>query len=140
MIYFYQNISYMEVITLIVLAIALLVLDIFYINYVIIPSGFSKMIQNIQGSPIHLNIYGAFLSYLTIIIGLYYFIISKQGTILDAFILGLVMYGVYDATNIATIKKWDPFVAIIDTLWGATLFSLTTMAVYSFNHTPIILY
>lgn len=130
----------MEVITLIVLAVGLLVLDIFYINYVIIPSGFSKMIQNIQSSPIQLNMYGALLSYLAIIIGLYYFIISKQGTILDAFILGLVMYGVYDATNIATIKKWDPFVAIIDTLWGATLFSLTTMLVYSFNHTPIIFY
>ena len=130
----------MEIITLTVLAIALLVLDIFYINYVIVPSGFSKMIQNIQGSPIQLNIYGAFLSYLAIIIGLYYFIISRQGTILDAFILGLVMYGVYDATNIATIKKWDTYVAVIDTLWGATLFALTTMAVYSFNQTPIIFY
>lgn len=126
--------------TLVVLAISLLVLDIVYINYVIIPSGFSKMIENIQGSPIHLNMYGAFLSYLAIIVGLYYFIISRQGSILDAFLLGLVMYGVYDATNIATIKKWDPFVSIIDTLWGATLFALTTMIVYSFNNTPIIFY
>lgn len=126
--------------TLIILAVALLALDIFYINYVIIPSGFSKMIENIQGSPIQLNMYGAFLSYLAIIVGLYYFIIARQGTILDAFILGLVMYGVYDATNIATIKKWDPFVSIIDTFWGATLFALTTMIVYSFNNTPIFFY
>lgn len=126
--------------TLIILAIALLGLDVFYINYVIIPSGFSKMIENIQGSPIQLNMYGAFLSYLAIIVGLYYFIISRHGTILDAFILGLVMYGVYDATNIATIKKWDPTVSIIDTLWGATLFALTTMIVYSFNNTPIFFY
>ena len=130
----------MDVITLVIVALALLVLDIFYINYVIIPSGFSKMIENIQGSPIQLNMYGAFLSYLAIIIGLYYFIISKQSTILDAFILGLVMYGVYDATNIATIKKWDPFVSVIDTMWGATLFALTTMIVYSFNKTPIVFY
>jgi uncharacterized membrane protein len=126
--------------TIFVIAVVLLILDIFYINYVIIPSGFSKMIENIQGSPIRLNIVGALLSYLAIILGLYYFIISRQGTILDAFILGLVMYGVYDATNIATIKKWDPTVSIIDTLWGATLFSLTTMIVYSFNNTPIFFY
>ena len=125
--------------TIFVIAVVL-ILDIFYINYVIIPSGFSKMIENIQGSPIRLNTVGALLSYLAIILGLYYFIISRQGTILDAFILGLVMYGVYDATNIATIKKWDPTVSIIDTLWGATLFSLTTMIVYSFNNTPIFFY
>ena len=38
-------------------------------------------------------------------------------------------YGVYDFTNLALLSKWQLFTAVTDTLWGGTLFYLTTVLV-----------
>ena len=46
-----------------------------------------------------------------------------------SFLLGLVTYGVYDFTNLALLSKWQLFTAVTDTLWGGTLFYLTTVLV-----------
>jgi uncharacterized membrane protein len=66
-----------------------------------------------------------------LIAGLNYFIIQRNRSIPEAFFVGLVIYGVYDSTNYATLKKWEPSVAIMDTLWGGSLFALTTAITYS---------
>ena len=36
-------------------------------------------------------------------------------------LLGLVAYGTYDITNLATLKNWPPIVAIVDMIWGTVL-------------------
>jgi uncharacterized membrane protein len=33
---------------------------------------------------------------------------------------GLVVYGVYDLTNMATLRGWPPLLTVVDILWGAT--------------------
>ena len=38
-----------------------------------------------------------------------------------AFMFGLVAYGTYNLTNMATVKGWSPFVVCIDMLWGGSL-------------------
>ena len=38
-----------------------------------------------------------------------------------AFMFGLVAYGTYNLTNMATIKGWSPSVVFVDMLWGGTL-------------------
>ena len=60
-----------------------------------------------------------------------YFIISRNLPVLDAFLFGFVIYGVYDSTNYAMLKKWSPYLAIMDALWGGTLMALTTLITYS---------
>lgn len=40
---------------------------------------------------------------------------------LSGFIFGLVVYGVYDLTNQATLRNWPILVTVVDALWGATL-------------------
>jgi uncharacterized membrane protein len=35
-------------------------------------------------------------------------------------LLGLVAYGTYDFTNLATLKGWPPIVSIVDLAWGIT--------------------
>jgi uncharacterized membrane protein len=40
-------------------------------------------------------------------------------------ILGLIAYGTYDFTNLATIKDWPVVVSVVDLVWGI---SLTTVA------------
>lgn len=87
---------------------------------------FNKQIIKIQGTPIKINLLGAFLSYFFIIISLYWFIIKDKKSLKDAFILGISMYGVYEYTNLALLKNWNIKTTIIDTLWGGILFLIST--------------
>jgi uncharacterized membrane protein len=68
-----------------------------------------------------------------LILGLYYFIIKPNRSIKDAFLLGLVIYGVYEGTNYALFNNWSEYIVIIDTLWGGILFALTTFIIKYFN-------
>jgi len=86
---------------------------------------FQNMIKNIQGSDLQMNIIPTIVCYFFLIFLLYYFIVHKRQTVLDAFLLGVGVYGVYETTNLAIFKKWEPMVGIIDTLWGGILFSLS---------------
>lgn len=45
-------------------------------------------------------------------------------TAMDAFLLGLCVYAVYDFTNYAIFDKYDLTVGIADTLWGGVLFTI----------------
>ncbi len=50
--------------------------------------------------------------------------IEKQQWILAAFyggLLGLVAYGTYDITNLATLKNWPAVVSVVDMIWGTVL-------------------
>ena len=119
---------YIMLYPIIISSIVMLVLDIAYLSTFGKP--FVDQTVMIQKSPFELNYIGAMASYLCMIIGLNYFVISKQGSLQDAFVLGIVMYGVYDATNMALLKKWLPDLALMDTLWGATLMTVTTFLTY----------
>jgi uncharacterized membrane protein len=78
---------------------------------------------------------GAF--YLFYIGGIVYFAVAPamqsgnwtQALIAGA-ILGLVAYGTYDMTNLATIRDWSVSVTIIDILWGAALTGTAATAGY----------
>ncbi len=65
--------------------------------------------------------------------GLNYFIIKPKRSISDAFLLGLVIYGVYETTNWAIFNKWSVKSVIIDTLWGGILFASTAFIVRSLS-------
>ena len=53
-------------------------------------------------------------------------------------LFGLVAYGTYDLTNLATIKGWSLKVTIIDLLWGGiltgTVSALTIWIMSKINH------
>lgn len=85
---------------------------------------FNKLINNIQGSYIKLRFDGALYAYICIVFVFNYFILNKNGTLLDAFLLGFLTYGIYEGTNRAIFSKWSLDVMIIDSLWGGILFSL----------------
>jgi len=109
--------------------IILLILDIPMISYVNNKMYFSMFnkINNGQVMTINNNkIISAIIAYLLLAFGLYYFIKNKN----DAFILGIIIYGVYNTTNYFTINNYSMEVAIKDTLWGGILFYLI-MWIYS---------
>ena len=41
--------------------------------------------------------------------------------LLKAFVFGVVAYGTYNLTNMATVKGWSPSVVFVDMLWGGSL-------------------
>ena len=91
----------------------------------------SKMYGGIQNSPLKINLVGAALCYIALTFLLYYFILSKKRKILDAFLLGLAVYAVYETTNYATFTKWPIYMLVVDTLWGGILFAITAKIYYS---------
>ena len=98
--------------------------DFIYLN--LFKNYFDKQIQRVQGSQTKFNFLGAILCYIFLIIGINYFIIKPRKSVSEAFLLGIVIYGVYETTNYAIFKNWTLLTVIIDTLWGGTLFAITT--------------
>lgn len=112
---------------LLVSAIVLVSIDFIYLN--LIKDYFGKQIESVQQSKLKVNYLGAAICYIFLIVGINYFIIKPNRSVQDAFLLGLVIYGVYETTNYALFKNWHILTVIIDTLWGGILFALTTYIV-----------
>lgn len=111
-------------------AIIMLLLDGIYLSS--FSAFFNKVVHQVQGKNIQMNMVGVIFCYIFLIIGLNYFIISQRKSLTDAFILGLVVYGVYETTTYALFEKWSPAAVLLDTSWGAILFTLTTYFTYKF--------
>lgn len=81
-----------------------------------------------------LKIISAILCYLLMTGGIYYFSVKENNT-LNALILGLIVYGIYNTTNYSTLNKFSLNVALIDTIWGTTLFTAVAFIVITFFNT-----
>jgi uncharacterized membrane protein len=109
---------------LLISSIIFITIDFIYLN--VMKNYFNNQVQRIQGSPIKINYLGTALCYIFLIIGINYFIIKPHKSVNDAFLLGIIIYGVYETTSYALLKNWSIITVIIDTLWGGLLFATTT--------------
>ncbi len=80
-------------------------------------------LTNIVNDTMQVNWPAALLVWALIVIGGIMFALPRtDGTIISGLLwgalYGLVLYGVYDLTNLALIKDWPLFIAAIDVLWG----------------------
>ena len=112
---------------LLISSIIFISIDFIYLN--VMKNYFNNQVQRIQGSPIKINYLGTALCYIFLIIGINYFIIKPHKSVNDAFLLGIIIYGVYETTSYALLKNWSIITVIIDTLWGGLLFATTTYLV-----------
>ena len=112
---------------LLVSAIIFVIIDSIYLTS--LSNYFNNQIKLVQGSPIKMNFIATLLCYIFLIFGINYFIIKPNRSIQDAFLLGIVIYGVFETTNMALFSKWSWLTFIMDTLWGGILFALTTFVV-----------
>ena len=108
----------------------LLALDFIYLSSN--KGAFETQIVQIQRVVMQVKILPVILCYLLLIIALNYFILRTHRPVWEAFMLGAIIYGVFDTTNYALFKKWDWKFALMDGLWGGVLFALTTSVIYSF--------
>ena len=113
---------------IILLAIIFVLVDAGFIF--LIRNTYQNMIQKIQGSSLKMKLVPTIACYVILISSLYYFIIHKKGSYLDAFLLGFVIYAVFDLTNMVIFKKWDLMTSLMDMTWGGVLFASTTYLTY----------
>ena len=77
------------------------------------------MVKKIQGgAPMTLRWEGAPIVY----IALAYLLLQTHSN-MQAFLVGLSTYAVYDFTNLTIFKEFSPYMAVADTLWGGILFA-----------------
>ena len=74
------------------------------------------------------NWIAAIIFYLLFIVGVLVFVVlpglednSLKTTLLRAALFGLITYGTYDLTNLATVKDWPLMITIVDLIWGTAL-------------------
>src|SRR5690242_332550 len=77
------------------------------------------------------------LFYLVFVLGLVFLVVLPAlngGSWLTALwmgaMLGLVAYGTFDITNLATLKGWSQTLALADLAWGTTLSAVSATAGY----------
>ncbi len=87
-----------------------------------------------QGSALAPRWGAAILVYLLIPAGVVIFVrplLSENSSLLQTFgwgaIFGLVLYGVYDLTNLAILDKWTLRMTIADIIWGGVLCGTTSV-------------
>jgi uncharacterized membrane protein len=78
-----------------------------------------EMIRDIQGSALSLKVVPAIIVYLAL-----GYLATVPSTAAEAFGLGFATYAVYDFTNLATLKKYQPAFALADSTWGGVLFTI----------------
>jgi uncharacterized membrane protein len=114
----------------------MLVADAAWLSY--IAPEFRAMIAGIQGSPMTARLVPAAICYAVMILGLWYFVIRSASDPVTAATqgaaLGATVYGVYEMTNLATIKGWNSRIALMDWIWGTLLFAGTASAVVAITH------
>ncbi|MGU3575316.1 DUF2177 family protein, partial [Brucellaceae bacterium C25G] len=83
----------------------------------------------------HLGVAAGF--YLIYVIGIVYFAVlpafnsnNWQLALFNGALLGLVAYGTYDMTNLATLKNWSWSLSIVDMAWGTFLTAGSAAAGY----------
>jgi uncharacterized membrane protein len=86
-----------------------------------------RIFAEIQGQPLQFRIIPAMIVYLIMIVGVWFFAVLPAGDWISAggrgALLGAVMYGVYDMTNLATLVAYPMEFAISDMMWGTVLCS-----------------
>lgn len=101
--------------------ISVLIMD--YVYFSVFGKKFVGLIEMVQKRPFELCPGGAIGSYLMLVFALYYFILRERRGVKDAFVLGFVIYMIYELTNKAIFADWTWEMVVIDGLWGGILFA-----------------
>lgn len=127
-----------------IVAVVLMVLDVAWILMNL--SGYSKAVLAVQKSPMRLRNEHAIIAYIIILFSIFYVAIpfttqniknidgisraNAANKLLKSFMyggaVGFSIYGIYNFTSLAIYKDMDISIGIMDTLWGTTLYTLTT--------------
>ena len=110
-------------------AVIMLALDFIYLSYN--RAIYETQTVQIQRVMMNVRVLPAIICYLLLIIGLNVFILNRHRPVTEAFLLGFIVYGVYNTNSLSIYKKYTWTVAAMDTLWGGVLFAIVTAIIYN---------
>jgi uncharacterized membrane protein len=123
--------SLMNVKALVLSVIFFLVLDALFIGAFM--KDWQSLLLRVQGEKMEVRMLSAFAVYVIMVLAWVYFVYrpflvhkSVGEAVKTGAILGFCIYGVFELTNFAIIKKWDMKFVLMDTLWGAALYALVS--------------
>ncbi|GAB4393028.1 MAG: DUF2177 family protein [Kiloniellaceae bacterium] len=109
-------------------------LDALWLGY-IARSFYASQLGGLMRESVNFAAAGGF--YLAYVGGVVYFAVapalaegSWQKAALNGALLGLLAYGTYDMTNIATLKNWPVPMSVVDIAWGGVLTGLSATLAY----------
>ena len=125
-----------ELLTIVAITIIILILDSIMIGG-ILNKEWTHTVNTVQNSPMKIKPIYAVITYVFVVLGAYIFVyqkISKENWVMDSikwgFLWGIITYGIFDFTNLTIFKDYHLKTAILDTLWGGTLASITVLITY----------
>ena len=89
-----------------------------------------KEIQRSQNSPLELKPIGVVARYVSQALGLYLFVLKNNYSLIYSALYGMIIYSNYLGTNYATIKIFDPKLALVDLFKGSVIMTLTSYIFY----------
>lgn len=104
---------------------------------------YNTLVSSIQGTNMRVNKVGALIAYPLMFVGLVFLVLrnaDRDKSTNNSFVLalkhgalfGLVLYGVFNATNIAMFTNYKTSIALIDTMWGTFAYFVVTWAAIHF--------
>jgi uncharacterized membrane protein len=124
----------------------ILILLIDFIWLILNSKNYNYLVEKVQKTPLSINYIGAILSYIVFICGLFFFSIPlieiklKENN--NLFILcllyggglGLLLYGMFNATNYGIFTNYNYKIALMDSFWGFTIFTISSYLFFSIKH------
>lgn len=117
---------------IIIVSILITLIDLLFLKYILMPL-FGKMVQEIQLSEMKPNMTYIFLPYILMIISIVVFVLPLvksesigKDSILYGGLLGLIIFGIYEFTNMVIFKNYKFHIAVFDTIWGIVLYTIVT--------------
>ena len=105
---------------------------------------FINTINNIQNNKSPLRIKYACISYILLTIGYIFFVGPKvdqaildkkiNNAILSGAAFGLIIYGVYDMTNLTVFSEYKLSIGLIDMMWGTILGAFIGLVMYKIKN------
>jgi uncharacterized membrane protein len=86
---------------------------------------YENQVVTIQRVALQVKPLGALAAYITMAVGLWFFVLQNPtaNVYLKAMILAFAVFGTYNATSYAILKKFRASLAVMDTIWGMLMFT-----------------
>lgn len=118
----------------VIVSVLMLVLDFVWLS--LNGPSYRNMFAKVQGqAAVQFNMVYATAAYAVMVISVFMFVVpgmkayngSLKGALLHGLLFGFVIYAIYNFTNAATLKNWDPWVMFKDIIWGSCLYFILAL-------------
>lgn len=102
---------------------SLLVLDGFWIKLFMGPLYKEMLGSWMSVSEGYRLLFGLLGAYGLMVVGLFAFVLKPEVSLLEAWLFGTILYGVFAFTNYAIFSNWSIYLVLADIVWGGVIYS-----------------